>query len=113
MSKKKNILANDRLEFLQSQHSGFVSPFDFLVMTMNGLDSSGNNIMVDLEDRIACAKAAIPYTNPKLAQTEITLDDDRELTDAEKKEKIVEILQRNPALIKLLTGEGGKDTNGQ
>lgn len=104
-SKNRNsLLASDRVEHYKELFHGFVSPFDMLILTMNGMDCDGQEIDVDFKTRIDCAKAAVAYTNPKLAQTEVVVEQEDTTTDEEKRARVEELL-KSPALRELLTGE--------
>lgn len=71
---KSTTLARDRVAHYQNKHKGFMGPLDFLLLTMNGLDSQEKPIKVDIKDRIRCGAQAIQYTNPKLSAIEIELE---------------------------------------
>lgn len=101
---KKSLLASDRIDHYRQLYPSFSSPFDFLVLTMNGLNPDGSVLEVGLKEKIECAKAAVPYTNPKLAQTELIQEAPQELTEAEKLSRFTELM-KNPELQKLLLGE--------
>lgn len=103
---KRSHFAIDRVDHYKAIHDDFLSPLDFLLCTMNGIDSDGRLFeeeQIDLRIKIECAKTAVKYTNPQLTSVELELrdEDPDDMTDEEKQAKILELL-KNPAIASLI-----------
>lgn len=67
----RSALVTDRINYYQERHDNFVSPLDFLLLTMNGLDTEGNTDEdIPLHSKIDCAKTTIRHQVPTLAAVE-------------------------------------------
>lgn len=84
-------LALDRLEYYQTKHNDFVSPFDYLLLTMNGLDKHQAELDINIKYKIDCAKEAVKYIMPRLQATELTIEEDQSLQEA--KDELQELLK--------------------
>lgn len=95
---RRSQMAIDRVDHYKEMYNGFLSPLDFLLLTMNNLDANGvplpKDSEVDMRARIDCAKTAVKYTNSQLSSIQIEPTEEDEPSEQEKMERIAELMKK-------------------